>query len=116
MQGATGASNQFEWKKLCCFGCRLPSFFGSLSSLQFFKPELKLFQFSAQLLALPAEDHPPVLLDDQLQMLDLMCARSEFLVLFQRLGMLGDHQRLQRFWIEPVEIRQGSRNHDRSMP
>ena len=75
MQGGTGASNQFEPKpRSCCFGLSLRSFFGSLSSLQFFKPELKLFQFSAQLLALPAEDHPPVFLDDQLQMFDLMCA------------------------------------------
>src|ERR1700683_2819072 len=63
-----------------CFGCGLSSFFGSLSSLQFFEPELKLFEFSAQLLALAAEDHPPVLFDDQLQMFDLMCVRCQFLV------------------------------------
>ena len=37
-------------------------------------------------------------------------------MLFQRLRVLGEDQRLQRFRIEPVEVWQGSRNHDRSMP
>ena len=41
-----------------------------LLRLQFFQLKLKLFQLPRQLLALAAEDHPPVLLDDQLQMFD----------------------------------------------
>jgi hypothetical protein len=40
-------------RRLRRFGCSLCSFFCSLSSLQFFEPELKLFKFSGQLLALP---------------------------------------------------------------
>ena len=98
------------------FGCHLRSFFGSLSSLQFLKPELKLFQFSRELLALPAEDHTPVFFDYQLQMFDLLRVRSKLLMLLHRLRMLGDHQRLQRFRIESVKVRQGSTNHVRSMP
>src|ERR1700758_2355275 len=43
----------------------------SLCDLKFFKPELQLFELPGELLALPAEDHAAVLLDDQLQTFDL---------------------------------------------
>jgi len=45
---------------LCSFRCG-----------QFFQPKLKLFELTVQLLARAAENHPPVLLDDQFQMFDL---------------------------------------------
>ena len=38
---------------------------------QFFQPKLKLFELTVQLIARAAENHPPVLLDDQFQMFDL---------------------------------------------
>jgi hypothetical protein len=50
-----------------------------------------LFQLALQLLALAAEDHPPILLDNQLQMFDPLIAR---LVLLQKLAVLRDYQRL----------------------
>ena len=87
------------------FGCRL-------LGLQFFQLKLKLFQLTLQLFAFAAEDHPPVLLDYQLQMFDPLIARF---VLSQRLAVLRDYQRLQCFYIKRIEIRQSSRNHDCSM-
>src|SRR5271170_7352065 len=76
-----GCSPRRTW--LCRFGC-------SLLCLQFFQLELKLFQLPLQLLALAAEDHPPVLLDNQLQMFDPLIAR---LVMLQKLAVLRDYQR-----------------------
>jgi hypothetical protein len=72
----------------------------------------KTTQLTLQLLALAAEDHPPVLLDHQLQMFDPLMARF---VLLQKLAVLRDHQRLQCFDIKRIQIRQSSRNHDCSM-
>jgi len=80
--------------------------------LQFFQLKLKLFQLPLQLLALAAEDHPPILLDNQLQMFDPLIARF---VLLQKLAVLRNYQRLQCFHIKRIEIRQSSRNHDCSM-
>jgi len=90
---------------LCSFRCRLCRF-------QFFQPKLKLFELPGQLLALAAEDHPPVLLDDQFQMFDPLCVR---LVLFQQLAVLRHDQRLQCFDIQCIEVRQSSGYHDCSM-
>lgn len=61
-------------RRLCYLGCSLRSFFCGFCCLQFFEPELKLFQLSCQFLALPAEDQAPVLLDHQLQMFDQFCS------------------------------------------
>jgi hypothetical protein len=63
------------------------SFGGSLFGLQFFQLKLKLFQLTGQLFALAAEDHPPILLDYQLQMFDPLIARF---VLSQKFAVLRD--------------------------
>ena len=59
-----------------------------LRRFQFFETKLQLLQLSGELLALAPEDHPPVLLDDQLQMLDLLRVRPQLLVLLDGLVML----------------------------
>ncbi len=74
----------------CSGGALLLRFRSRLGRLQFFQLELKLIELGCQLLALAAEDHPPVLLDDQLQMFDLLCGR---LLLFLQLAVLRHHQR-----------------------
>ena len=56
---------------LCSFRC-------GLCRLQFFQPKLKLFELTVQLLAIAAENHPPVLLDDQFQMFDLLAVAIVF--------------------------------------
>ena len=81
---------------MCGFRC---GFIGRLRSLQLFELELKLFQLHRLLLALAAEDHAAVLLDDQLQMFDQFCVR---LVLLHRRAVLGDQQSLQRFNVETI--------------
>jgi hypothetical protein len=53
--------------------------------LQFFEPKFQLLQFSGELLAVAPENHPPVLLDDQLQMFELLRVRPQLLVLFDGL-------------------------------
>jgi len=75
-----------------------------------------LFKLSGELLALAAEDHPPVLLYHQLQMFDLLRVRTQLLVLLKRLVVLGNQQRLQCLWIKPIKIRQWSGKHGLSMP
>src|SRR5882672_447743 len=80
----------------------LDSFICRLCSLQFFESKLKLLELSCELLALLAEDHPPVLLNDKLQMFDLMRVGPEVL-------MLRNYQLLQCFDIERIKVRQWSR-------
>ena len=106
--------------------------------------EFELFELNNDLLALLAEDHVPQLLDDELQMLDLLVAGTQLLAprgerlavfiefrvqlleclvlrgerraLFSQLVVPVDEQRLQRFDVELIEIRQLSNNYERSMP
>ena len=89
--------------------------------------EFKLLQLSCQLLALAAEDHPAILLDDQLQVFNLLQARIQLQVLRgQRLPMcrvrsktlltLLDNQHLQRFHVELIEVWKSRNNHAHSMP
>jgi hypothetical protein len=65
---------------------------GSLDRLHLLQLEFKLIKLQRELLALPAEEHTPQLLDDQLQMFDLLCVRehlslllSEFFSLLRQL-------------------------------
>jgi len=68
-------------------------------------PQVVGFKFTGELLTLHPEQHPPVLLDDQLQMLDL-----------ERVGAtLPDQQRLQGFLVERIQIRQRRFGHAPSM-
>jgi hypothetical protein len=94
-----------------------------LRGLQLFQMEFELFELNNDLLALDAEHPAPQLLDDQLQMLDLLAAGTQFLALvvsvwrcssssasalerlccaasaraFGHSLMLSNEQRLQRF-------------------
>ena len=71
--------------------------------------ETQLFQLTLQLLALRAEDHSLVLVDDQLQMFNLPASLFHLLagqlLLFEQLVLLRDHHLLQCFGIERIEIR-----------
>src|SRR5271155_4607761 len=62
------------------FGSRCNGFDGrlhlSLRGLQLFQMEFELFELNDNLLALPAKHRAPQLLDRQLQMLDLLAART----------------------------------------
>jgi hypothetical protein len=109
---------------LCGLRC---GFAGSLRSLQFFQLELKLLKLRRLLLALAAEDHPPVLLDDQLQVFDQLQARIKLQLLchqrlpmrrvrFQTLHAFRNQQLLQRFDVELIEVSKSGNNHARSMP
>ena len=60
-----------------------------LLRLQFFELQLQLLDLAADLLALGAEDHPPQLGDDQLQVLDLVVAAEELLLLGGERFILG---------------------------
>jgi hypothetical protein len=101
-----------------------------LGGLQLFQMEFKLFELKNHLLALDTE-HPALqLLDDQLQVLDLLAAGTQFPALFGeylpvalklgfescQLGLMRKDQCRQCFSIELVEIRQRSAIHGRSMP
>ena len=61
-----------------------------LCGLQFLQAKLQLLKLTGKLLAFAAEDHPPVLLNDELEMFDLLRVRSQLLVLLERLVMLGN--------------------------
>src|ERR1700722_3120840 len=112
-----------------------------LRGLQLFQMEFKLFELDNDLLALDAEHSAPQLLDDQLQMLDLITAGTQFLILLRECLAMGlelrlkrsklifmgngeksklllmlNQQSLQSFSIEPVKIRQLSGIHTHSMP
>ena len=78
-------------RRLRCFGC---SFRCCLGRLQFFQVKLQLFELADQLLTLAAEEHPPVLLNHQLQMFDLLAVLATGLVLSQQITVLRDHHRL----------------------
>ena len=78
-----------------------------LRRLQFFEAKFQLLKLSGELFALVPEDHPTILLDHELQMLDLLRTRSQLLVLLDGLVMLRDQQRLQRLRIEPIETSRG---------
>jgi len=103
--------------------------------------EFELFELNNDLLALDAEYLAPQLLDEQLQMLNLLAARTQFLLLLGECLTMGlklslqrsklvfirsgkrskflsmrNQQCLQRLSIEPVEIRQLSGIHRCSMP
>jgi hypothetical protein len=126
--------------------CNWPHPFNSgftlrLRALQLFQMEFKLFEFDNDLLALDAENSAPQLLDDQLQMLDLLAAGTQLLILLgkclamrielglqrsklvlmrsskrmQFLLMLNE-QCLQCLSIKPVKIWQRSGIHAHSMP
>ena len=120
------------------------SFHLGLRGLQFFQMEFELFELNNDLLALTPEDRAPQLLDDELQMRDLLVAGTQLLAprgerlavfiefrvqlleclvlrgerraLFSQLVVPVDEQRLQRFDVELIEIRQLSNNYERSMP
>jgi len=112
-----------------------------LRGLQLFQMEFELFELNNDLLALDAEYLAPQLLDEQLQMLNLLAARTQFLLLLGECLTMGlklslqrsklvfirsgkrskflsmrNQQCLQRLSIEPVEIRQLSGIHRCSMP
>ena len=80
-----------------------------LLGLQFFQLKLKLLQLTLQPLALRAEDHSLVLVDDQLQMFNLPASLFHLLagrlLLFEQLVVLRDHHLLQCFDIERIEVR-----------
>ena len=79
---------------------------------QLFELQLKLLDLALDLLRLAPELHASQLGDEQLQMLDLMRAMREQLL------VLCDDHRPQRVGIQRVQIRQrcASGNHGRSMP
>jgi hypothetical protein len=86
-----------------------------------FDLQLKLFDLSKHLLALPAEEHMLQLLDQQLEPFDLGSTRTEscYIALMLRLEtiLLREDHRLQRCRIESIQIGQAeSREHERSMP
>src|SRR3954452_470340 len=92
--------------------------------------KFQLLKLNNDLLALDAEHPAPQLLDDQLQMLDLLAAGTQFLTLFReyvplalklsfessQFSLMRKDQRLKSFSIEPVEVRQRSGIHAHSMP
>ena len=101
-----------------------------LRGLQLFQMKFKLFELDNDLLALDAKHPAPQLLDDQLQVLDLLAARTQFLTLFReyvplalklrfessQFSLMRKDQCLKSFSIEPVEVRQRSGIHAHSMP
>jgi hypothetical protein len=94
-------------------------FSGGLRGLQLFQVQFKLLNLDGDLLTPGPEHHALQLLDDQAQTFDLMALRGERFPMGRvgllALRMLLDHQRLQGFDIELIEIRKIGGNHDRSM-
>ena len=60
-----------------------------LRGLQLFQMKFKLFKLNNDLLALDAEHPAPQLLDDQLQMLDLLAAGTQLLILLGECLAMG---------------------------
>src|SRR5579859_604889 len=96
-----------------------------LRGFEFVQPQLQLLDLAVQLLRFAPELPPPQLGDQQLQVLDSVVARGqlralgkEFFGLREKLLVLEEDQRLQRFGIQGLKIRkrraQGHRA--RSMP
>jgi len=56
-----------------------------LRRLPFFERKFQLLELSGKLFALASEDYPPVFLDRELQMLDLLRVGPQLLVLFNKL-------------------------------
>ena len=80
---------------------------------ELFELQLQLFDLTEDFFALGSEEHALELLDDQLEVRDLACARA------QRRGVLFvlcSQQRLDGFKIERVKVRQRGGEHERSMP
>ena len=69
-----------------------------LRRLQLVQPQLQLLDLTIQLLRLAPELHPPQLGDQQLQMLDLVVARSKLLVFRQELFVLARGSVLSVRW------------------
>ena len=84
-----------------------------LRGLQFFQFQFELFQLNRDLLALASEYRSPQLLDNQLQVFDLLLVRAKRRPIPI---VLLNQQRLQRFYVEPIERRQRGGVHERSMP
>src|ERR1039458_3040161 len=79
-----------------------------LRGLQLFQMKFELLKLNNNLLALDSEHPPPQLLDDQLQMLDLLAARAQFLVLLGECLAMGLKLSLERSKL--VLMRSGKRN------
>ncbi len=90
-------------------GCRRNAF--SLTGLEFFELQLQLFDLAGDLLTLRAENHPPQLGDDQLEMFYLVIAAdhlfvmgSNGLILSEHLLLLRNNQRFEKTSIECAQI------------
>ena len=105
-QGLAPRASARTARRVCLCVLIFGGLFGSFASLQLFKLQLQLFEFAGELLTLGPEQHPPKLLNDQLQMLDLKRVRASF----------SDQQRLQGLLVERVQINQRCVGHAPSMP
>src|SRR5271170_1930255 len=99
----------------CAYLCGCCDALGSLR-LQFFELQFQLLDLTADLLALGAEDHPPQLGNDQLQMLDLVVAAEELLLLSgqlfvpgKNLLLLRSNQCLQSYTVQSTQISRSSK-------
>ena len=78
-------------------------FGGGLTDLEILKPKFKLIDLAVEFLRTASELHSLQLEYEELQVFDFGLLRRE-------LGLLHEHQRLQRFRIESVEFLMGSHN------
>jgi hypothetical protein len=101
-----------RWSACLCGCCNA---LGSLR-LQFFELQFQLLDLATDLLALGAEDYPPQLGDDQLQVLDLGVAAKKLLLLSGQRFVLGKNrlllrcnQCLQSYAVQSTQISRSSK-------